>query len=97
VGAKGVISVASNVAPDMVANMVHHALDGQWEEARALHFKLHRLFTDLFIDSNPIPVKAAMSMMGLIEEAYRLPLCNMPDNLKQTLRETLKATGLLQA
>ena len=97
VGAKGVISVVSNVAPDMVANMVHHALKDQWEEARALHYKLHRLFTDLFIDTNPIPVKAAMHMMGLIEEAYRLPLCSMTDPLKEILRETLKATGLLPA
>lgn len=97
VGAKGVISVVSNVAPAMVANMVHHALSDQWEEARALHFKLHRLFTDLFIDTNPIPVKAAMHMMGMIEEVYRLPLCPMADNLKDTLRQTLKATGLLPA
>ena len=97
VGAKGVISVASNVAPGMVANMVHHALNDEWEEARALHFKLHRLFTDLFIDTNPIPVKAAMNMMGLIEDVYRLPLCPMAENLKETLRQTLKATGLLPA
>jgi 4-hydroxy-tetrahydrodipicolinate synthase len=97
VGAKGVISVASNVAPDLVARLVRHALSGEWEEARAQHYRLYRLFTDLFIDTNPVPVKAAMSMLGIIEEVYRLPLCPMADNLKSRLRDTLKATGLLNA
>jgi len=95
VGAVGVISVASNVAPEAVATLTHLALDGKWEDARELHLKYHRLFTDLFIDTNPVPVKAAMSMMGLIEEVYRLPLCPMGEEKKGILAKTLEGVGLL--
>lgn len=95
VGAVGVISVASNVAPKPVADMVHAALKGNFVEARKLHLKWYRLFTDLFIETNPIPVKAAMAMMGLCEEVYRLPLCEMSAKLKEQLRGTLKDLGLL--
>jgi 4-hydroxy-tetrahydrodipicolinate synthase len=95
VGAKGIISVASNIAPGPVAEMTHLALDGKWDAARALHLKYHRLFNDLFIDTNPIPVKAAMAMMGMIEEVYRLPLCPMADDLKEQLRDVLKEVDLL--
>lgn len=95
VGAKGVISVASNVAPRAVADMVHSALKGDWEGARRLHRKYYRLFRDLFIDTNPIPVKAALAMMNMIEEQYRLPLCSMDDDRKAKLKESLKALGLV--
>jgi len=95
VGAKGVISVASNIIPGPVAEMTHLALEDKWKEARELHLKYHRLFCDLFIDTNPIPVKAAMGMMGLIEEIYRLPLCSMTDEFKGKLRETLDRYGLV--
>jgi 4-hydroxy-tetrahydrodipicolinate synthase len=95
VGAKGVISVASNVVPRLVTEMTHLALAGQWDAARALHFRCYRLFCDLFIDTNPIPVKAAMAMMGLIRETYRLPLCPMAENLRQKLRSTLKEMELV--
>ena len=94
VGCKGVISVASNVVPKAVADMVHHALGGRWAEAAALHRKFFPLFSDLFLETNPIPIKAAMAMRGLIEETYRMPLCEMaPKNrekLAQTLQEALK-------
>ncbi len=95
IGAVGVISVASNVVPSVVSALVHHALKGEWAEARALHLKYYRLFSDLFLDTNPVPVKAAMAMQGLIEEVYRLPLCEMSDALKAKLRETLTAMKLL--
>lgn len=95
IGAKGVVSVASNVAPGQVANLVKLALAGRWDEARREHLRLFSLFTDLFIDTNPVPVKAALAMMGRIEEAYRLPLCPMSDALKAKLRETLRSTGVL--
>jgi len=95
VGAVGVISVASNVAPRPVVEMVRAALAGRADEARKLHDRLYPLFRDLFIDANPIPVKAAMAMQGLIEEVYRLPLCEMDAALKQKLRETLEKTGVL--
>ncbi len=95
VGAVGVISVASNVAPKAVADLVHHALAGRWSEARALHARYYRLFADLFIDTNPIPVKTALVMMGKIEDAFRLPLCEMSEPLKTRLAETLKGAGLV--
>jgi 4-hydroxy-tetrahydrodipicolinate synthase len=75
--------------------MVHHALAGRWNEARALHLKYTHLFTDLFIDTNPIPVKTAMAMMGKVEEVFRLPLCETTDAVKARLKDTLKKLGLL--
>lgn len=89
VGARGVISVASNVVPDLVSAMVRAALAERWPEARALHARLYPLFRDLFIDTNPVPVKAAMAMQGRILETYRLPLCPMTDDLKARLRKTM--------
>lgn len=95
VGARGVISVASNVAPAAVAAMVRLARAGQLDEARAIHLKHYPLFRDLFIDTNPIPVKAAMAMMGLIEEVYRLPLCEMAEKPRAQLRRTLEKLELV--
>ena len=95
VGAVGVISVASNVAPKPVADMVAAAMRGDWPAAQALHKKYYRLFTDLFLDTNPVPVKAAMAMQGKIEEAYRLPLCEMAAVPRAKLAETLKALDLI--
>jgi len=95
VGARGVISVASNVAPKAVVDMVNLVLAGRWEEARREHLRLYRLFCDLFIDTNPIPVKAAMAMTGQIEEVYRLPMCEMSADLKAKLRKTLQQAGVL--
>ena len=95
VGGVGVISVASNVAPKAVADMVHAALKGDWKTARELHQKYYRLFTDLFVDTNPIPVKSAMAMMGVCEEIYRLPLCETSDANKAKVRECLKQLKLV--
>jgi 4-hydroxy-tetrahydrodipicolinate synthase len=95
VGGSGVISVASNIAPRPVADLVHAAQAGQWDKARALHMKYHRLFTDLFLDTNPIPIKAAMAMAGMIEEVYRLPLCETSEAIRKKLAECLKEVGLL--
>jgi 4-hydroxy-tetrahydrodipicolinate synthase len=95
VGAKGVISVASNVMPKEVGEMTHAAMDGDYARATAIHKRLYRLFRDLFIDTNPIPVKAALAMMGKIEEVYRLPLCEMSDSDKAKLRKTLQELSLV--
>ena len=95
VGAKGVISVASNIAPKVVSEMVHSALDGNWKKAMAMHRKYFRLYSDVFMDSNPIPVKAAMAMLGLIEEEYRLPLCPMSKTLKDKMVDCLRELKLL--
>jgi 4-hydroxy-tetrahydrodipicolinate synthase len=95
VGARGVISVASNVVPGAVSEMVRSALRGEFDIAKQMHIRLYRLFTDLFIDTNPIPVKTAMAMMGLIEEEFRLPLCPMSDKLKAQLKECLQELRLV--
>lgn len=94
VGGQGVISVASNVVPERVAAMVHEALNGGWDAARKLHARLYPLFRDLFIDTNPIPVKAALAMMGLVQEEYRLPLCPLQDSHREPLRESLRKAGV---
>jgi len=95
VGAVGVISVASNVIPEAMVRLIGHALRGEMAEARALHLKYHGLFTDLFIETNPIPVKAALAMMGRCEEAYRLPLCSMAAANRARLEATLKSLALI--
>ena len=95
VGAKGVISVAGNLAPKPVADLVHAALDGRWPDARRLHQTYFQLFCDMFLDTNPIPVKAALALMGQIEETYRLPLCALSPDLKNRLAETLRKVKLI--
>lgn len=95
-GAKGVISVVSNVAPREVAQMVRAYAAGESKKALELHEKLYPLFKDLFIESNPVPVKAALAMMGQIEEEYRLPLVPLSAKNRETLRATLKNCGLLK-
>jgi len=94
VGAKGVISVASNLAPAEVTSMVHAALEGRWDEARDLHYRLYPLFRDLFIETNPIPIKAALAMVGRIAEEYRLPLCPMSDEHREQLKRSMRAAGI---
>ncbi len=96
VGAQGVISVASNVVPREVAQMVDAFSRGQIRKASQLHAKLYPLFKDLFIETNPVPVKAALAMMGLIAEEYRLPLVPMSPANRAKLKATLKACGVLK-
>jgi len=96
VGADGVISVASNVIPREVAHMVQAYAMGKIDGARRLHQKYFPLFKDLFIESNPIPVKAALAMMGMIHEEYRLPLVQLSSKNRETLRATLKSCGVLK-
>lgn len=94
-GAVGLISVASNVVPGVVASLVHEALDGRWDDAQQIHDRYLPLFEAMFIDTNPIPVKAALAMMGKTEEVYRLPLCSMEETLKQDLRDVLSGLELV--
>lgn len=96
VGAEGVISVASNVAPRAVADMVKAFAGGDAVKARKLHARFYPLFKDLFIESNPAPVKAALAMMGRMEETVRLPLVPLAASSREVLRATLKAVGLLR-
>ena len=97
VGADGVISVASNVIPREVSDMVHAALDGNFKKASKMHAKLFPLFKDLFIETNPIPIKAALAMAGRIQEVYRLPLTRMAEQNRAKLETTLKEGGFLKA
>ncbi|MDF7806694.1 4-hydroxy-tetrahydrodipicolinate synthase [Pontiellaceae bacterium B12219] len=94
-GALGVISVASNLIPAEVVALISAALKGEFETAQALHDKYAQLFDDIFIDTNPIPIKAAMAMKGLIEETYRLPMCSTTDENKAVLRTSLENVGVL--
>jgi 4-hydroxy-tetrahydrodipicolinate synthase len=96
VGAQGVISVASNVIPRQVAQMVKAYAAGKTGAALKLHQKYYPLFKDLFIETNPVPVKAALVMLGQIEEEYRLPLVPMSAKSRETLRATMKAVGVLK-
>jgi 4-hydroxy-tetrahydrodipicolinate synthase len=95
VGARGVISVASNVVPREVIRMVHAFDDGRIAVAMKLHARLLPLFKNLFIETNPVPVKAALAMMGRVREEYRLPLCEMAPANRQKLRKTLHALRLI--
>jgi 4-hydroxy-tetrahydrodipicolinate synthase len=96
VGAQGVISVASNVIPREVSQMVNAFARGEARQAARLHAKFYPVFKDLFLETNPVPVKAALAMLGIIEEEYRLPLVKMSDANRAKLKATLKACGLLK-
>ena len=93
-GAHGVISTISNEVPQEFSAMVHAALDGRLGDARILHYRLLELMEMNFIESNPIPVKSAMAMMGLLEEVYRLPMVPIDPGNKEKLRAVLQRLGL---
>ncbi|MGB9716125.1 MAG: 4-hydroxy-tetrahydrodipicolinate synthase [Thermodesulfovibrionales bacterium] len=88
-GGKGVISVSANVAPKEVSTMCSLWLRGKYEKARTLHYKLEPLNSAMFIETNPIPVKTALAMMGKIQEELRLPLCEMSPANKEKLKKVL--------
>jgi len=96
-GGHGVVSVASNEAPAMMSEMVRSAIEGEMTEARELHYKLLGLMNINFIETNPIPVKAALAMMGLIEEQYRLPLVPMAEANREKLHLELMKLDLVAA
>ncbi len=75
-GGDGVISVASNMCPGYISRMIHAALDGRWDEARAMEASLSGFFKACFLETNPIPIKTAMARYGWCEESFRLPLCS---------------------
>jgi 4-hydroxy-tetrahydrodipicolinate synthase len=95
-GADGLISVASNEAPELMARMVELALDEKWDEARELHYRLLPLMEVNFIESSPGPVKAGLAMMNLIGENYRLPLVPIQEKSRAQLRVVLAELGLLK-
>jgi 4-hydroxy-tetrahydrodipicolinate synthase len=89
-GGTGVISVASNLVPDRMKALTAAALAGQWDKARQLHYELLPLFKGIFIETNPIPIKAAMALKGYVKEVYRLPMCPMSDENKRSLKAVLE-------
>ena len=95
-GAKGVISVANNILPREVKQLTEYALQGNFEDARKLHYYLLDLFKILFIETNPIPVKTACWMMGMCEKEFRLPLCSMKPENEKKLEEVLRKYGIVR-
>ena len=96
VGAQGVISVASNVIPKEISQMVSAFARGDARKAAQIHARFYPLFKDLFIETNPTPVKAALAMLKLIEEEYRLPLVPMNPKSWDVLRTTMKRCDVLE-
>lgn len=94
-GGKGVISVVANIVPSRVAEMCRLANEGKVEEARKIHYELEPLNAAMFFETNPIPVKTALALMGKINEEFRLPLCEMAPENKEKLREILKNYNLI--
>jgi 4-hydroxy-tetrahydrodipicolinate synthase len=95
-GGDGLISVASNEAPGEMSELVDLALAGNWSEARELHYRLLPLMEVNFIESSPGPAKAALAMMGLIDENLRLPLVPVTEKTRARVREVLSEVGLLK-
>ena len=95
IGGKGVISVLSNVAPAPMAQMWDAAAAGDWKKARELYFRLLPLAEGLFVEANPIPVKAALAMMGRIADEIRPPLYPLAPQYHEKLRAQLREIGLL--
>jgi 4-hydroxy-tetrahydrodipicolinate synthase len=96
VGGRGVISVIANIVPREVADLTHAALDDDWKRARELHYRLYPLAKAAFLETNPIPIKEAMAMAGMIEPEFRLPMCRMGEANRERLRAILKPYGLVK-
>ncbi len=96
VGGRGVISVIANIVPRDVVEMTHAALDGDWKRAREVHYKLFPLARAAFMETNPIPIKEAMALAGMIEPEFRLPMCRMADANRERLRAVLTQYGLVK-
>ncbi len=96
IGGHGVVSVIANILPRETAEMVHAALEGDWKRARDLHYRLFPLARAAFFETNPIPIKEAMAMAGMIEPEFRLPMCRMSDANRERLRAVLKPYALVK-
>lgn len=95
IGGKGVISVVSNVAPAEMADMIRFFEDGDLVRARQLHDRMVPLIDALFVETNPVPVKAALAMMGKIDDEVRLPLCKLSETSHEKLRKAMVDFGLI--
>lgn len=95
-GGKGFISVTANICPKDVANLYNYWEKGDIQKARQIHYKLEPINKAMFIETNPIPVKTALAMMGKIKEEFRLPLCEMSQANKEKLAEVLRNAGIIK-
>lgn len=96
IGGRGVISVLSNLLPARIKAMVDAAARGDFDEARAAHLELFPLFKAMFIETNPIPIKTAMRLMGMDTGVFRLPLCEMSEDNCAALEKVLRENGVLE-
>jgi 4-hydroxy-tetrahydrodipicolinate synthase len=96
IGGKGVISVVANVAPRKMSDMTHAFFNRDFEQARALHYTLLELMDAMFLETNPVPVKTALHLMGKCEEEFRLPLCRIGETNREKLIETMKEYALIK-
>ena len=96
IGGSGVVSVIANIVPRETADLVHAALEGDWKRARDLHYRLFPLARAAFLETNPIPIKEAMALAGMLEPEFRLPMCRMSDTNREKLRAILKPYGLIK-
>ena len=94
-GGKGTISVSANVAPKLVSQMCSLWLQGKFDAARKIHYQLEPLNAAMFIETNPIPVKTALALMGKVREEFRLPLCEMAPANREKLKAVLKDMKLI--
>ncbi len=94
-GGDGAISVVANAVPGAFSRMVRAALDGHWEKAREIHYRLLALMDLCFVESNPIPIKAALAMTGRIQEVYRLPLVTLAEANRPKLQRAMAELGLV--
>lgn len=94
-GGDGIISVASNIVPKKIATMVEHASQGRWKEAETIHQELSDIFSTIFVETNPIPIKYCAYKMGLCELSFRLPMCPPVEASRVVLDSMLKKNGLI--
>ncbi len=94
-GGKGTVSVTANIVPNQVHNLVRYYLDGEFEKALAIHLDLIELNSAVFIETNPIPVKEALHLMGYIEKDVRLPLYQLDEHNRESLKKVLKDYSLI--
>ena len=95
-GGDGLVSVASNIIPKEVNEMVTLALSGKLDEAKEKNSELAELFKKEFIETNPIPIKAMLAMKGMIKEVYRLPMCELSDEHRVIIADLVKQMGLAE-
>ncbi|GBF35921.1 4-hydroxy-tetrahydrodipicolinate synthase [Methanofervidicoccus abyssi] len=96
-GGKGVISVLSNILPKEFVDMVNYALKGDFSRAREIHYKLYNIMKLMAVETNPIPIKTAMNMLGMPAGELRLPLCEMSQENRLKLKKALEDIGLLKS